>query len=188
MDKPTYYEQVRDKVEEIAIATTSDAQAIIEAWERTNGQSIEEDTFGEAEHAGTSPEDLARLILRMPATPPTKAEELEALRKFAAAQHPAGYLSAWMRELIPHVEQDMRSDIEPTDTPHTLRQAVIDRAETEIRLKAQEMRKELKDLTARREELRAQIKAGEDKVKQAERYRDEAIQAVRRALSALGDL
>jgi hypothetical protein len=61
-----YYEKVRDAVERIAECTTSDAQGIIEAWERTNGQSIEEDTFGEAEHAGTTPEDLARTILKMP--------------------------------------------------------------------------------------------------------------------------
>ena len=57
-----YYEKVRDAVERIAKCTTSDAQGIIEAWERTNGQS----TFGEAQHAGTNPEDLARAILKMP--------------------------------------------------------------------------------------------------------------------------
>lgn len=58
MYQPTYYEQVRDHVERIAECTTSDAQGIIDAWERTSPQSIDGH-----EEVGTAPEQVARIIL-----------------------------------------------------------------------------------------------------------------------------
>jgi hypothetical protein len=81
-----YYEQVRDAVERIAQCTTSDAQGIIGAWGQTKhspgdaGQAA----IDEAEEAGTTPEDLARAILKMPKTDHS-AEVLQALDKFFEA-------------------------------------------------------------------------------------------------------
>jgi hypothetical protein len=66
MYTPTYYEQVRDEVERIAECTTSDAQGIIEAWERTNTQSIDGH-----EDVGTNPAAVARSILKIEIIPDT---------------------------------------------------------------------------------------------------------------------
>ena len=62
-----YYEQVRDAVERIAECTTSDAQGIIEAWERTYSMRYHEE-------AKVDPEDLARAILKMPNTGTTEGK------------------------------------------------------------------------------------------------------------------
>ena len=67
-----YYEQVRDAVERIAECTTSDAQGIIEAWERRRGDTTGTQVVGTTEDQGTDPEDLARAILKMPDTSTTK--------------------------------------------------------------------------------------------------------------------
>lgn len=56
-----YYEKVRDAVERIAECTTSDAQGVVEAWERTNGP-VEEQQWGGEPDA----ENVARAILKMP--------------------------------------------------------------------------------------------------------------------------
>jgi hypothetical protein len=53
-----YYEKVRDAVERIAECTTSDAQGIIEAWERRSPEGIDGH-----EEVGTDPEKTARVIL-----------------------------------------------------------------------------------------------------------------------------
>jgi hypothetical protein len=58
MYQPSYYEQVRDHVERIAECTTSDAQGIIEAWERTSPESIDGH-----EEMGTNAEQVAQTIL-----------------------------------------------------------------------------------------------------------------------------
>jgi hypothetical protein len=67
-----YYEKVRDAVERIAECTTSDAQGIIEAWERRNGDTAGTLAVFVAEDQGTDPEDLARAILKIPDTSTTK--------------------------------------------------------------------------------------------------------------------
>ena len=64
-----YYEKVRDAVERIAECTTSDAQGIIEAWERRKGDTTGTQVVGIAEDQGTDPEDLARTILGIPDGP-----------------------------------------------------------------------------------------------------------------------
>ena len=184
--EPTYYEQVRDQVEQLAGATTSDAQSIIEAWELKTGQSVEEE---EQIEGAAPPYDMAMQILSKPAPDqaPTKAQEVAALRSFQDQQHPSSYLAQWLKVMIPHVEQDMRNDLIPEHTPQSMRDQVREDLMRKVREEIGHQYRELTSVQEQVKEAKAQLAKVNAAEIQAARYKDAAARQLRQALKDLED-
>ena len=152
-----------------------------------------DDHFVDGQAADDVARELAGHPARIPAghnnedVIPTKDDEIRRLKVFAAAQHPNSYLGSWMKYLIPCVEQDLRSDIDTVDTPHTLREIVKQQLSSAVRREIEHAYKELEEV--KRQIVREKEQLGKVQAEHAMlgRFRDQASRQLQRALKNLED-
>jgi hypothetical protein len=106
----------------------------------------------------------------------TKAQEIEALKGFAASLPQNTYIAEWLAYIIPSVERDIISDIIPDDG--TSIKVMVEQMMESMRVK---MQKEMDDhdrWMAKRDR----------EVAQRDRFAEQAIHALRSALRSVENL
>ena len=113
--------------------------------------------------------------------PPTKAEEIEAMRSLVERLGPDSYLGPWLRDALPFLADCITCDLAPLSAADLQQQAAADRlAAYCLRQEAQmECRQLLESTTSRADALLQQAQID------AERLKDRAWQAIRLAIKEL---
>ena len=113
--------------------------------------------------------------------PPSKAEEISAIRKLALMLGPNSYLGPWLTESLPFLENSIKSDLSPPLVEDLYQQSTADRiAALAVRQEAEKGARQILDSARHKAVVLHQQATAE-----AEQITSRAWQAIRRAMKEL---
>lgn len=113
--------------------------------------------------------------------PPSKAEEISAIRKLALMLGPKSYLGPWLTASLPFLEDSIKSDLSPPLAEQLYQQSTADRiAALAVRQEAEKGARQILDSARHKAVVLHQQATAE-----AERITSRAWQAIRRAMKEL---
>jgi len=119
--------------------------------------------------------------MNMTNSPPTKADELSALQKFAQSLGPHSYLGSWITQAMPYFRDSLQSDILPLTPSELYQRAFADRQQAlDVLQEAQLQARSTLDQT--REQAHQMVQLAHQ---EADRIRSRAYQAIRLAMKEL---
>jgi len=113
--------------------------------------------------------------------PPSKAEEISAIRRLALMLGPKSYLGPWLKASLPFLEDSIKSDLSPLSAEQLYQQSTADRnAALAVRQEAEKSARQILDSARQKADVLHQQATAE-----AERITSRAWQAIKLAVKQL---
>jgi len=113
--------------------------------------------------------------------PPSKADEISAIRRLALMLGPKSYLGPWLTASLPFLQDSIKSDLSPLSAEQLYQQSTADRnAALALRQEAEKSARKILDSARQKADVLQQQATAE-----AERITSRAWQAIRLAVKEL---